>query len=330
MRTLVTGASGFIGRHVTGELLRRGHEVVAMVRPSSAVPQELERRGVELLATDLRRPAGGLDEAIERVDVVIHLAAGLAGSTRARFDATVIGTENLIAPMRRGGWNGRLVHVSSLAVYAFAQIESGATIDETSPLEPELGRRDEYAWIKGWQERLIRELAASDRCEVTIVRPGAVYGPGRELPARLGRPLGPRALLLWGGAARVPLVYVDNLASLLATCAEHPDAPGRVLNAVDPRPPRQWQYLRRWLRAQPRRVLVVPLPRAALRGAGRGFARTHGRLPGPAFVAPYPAAPVLRSFRYETGTPRRILGWTAPLDREAALERTFGAEVPAS
>jgi nucleoside-diphosphate-sugar epimerase len=323
MRTLLTGASGFIGRHVAGELAHRGHDVVALVRPSSTVPRELEQRQVELFPTDLRRPAEGLGEAIEGADAIIHLAAGIAGSLRMRFDATVAGTENLISAIPAGGWSGRLVHVSSLAVYAFARIPSGATIDETSPLEPELGRRDEYAWVKGWQERLVRELAASRRCEVTIVRPGAVHGPGRDLPARLGRPLGARALLVWGGAARLPLVHVDNLASLLATCAEHPGAAGQVFNAVDDDPPRQWTYLRRWRRAQPRRVVPVPVPRAALRAAGRGFALTGGRLPGPGFLAPYTAAPVLRSFRYEAGTPRSVLGWTAPLSADEALERTF-------
>jgi nucleoside-diphosphate-sugar epimerase len=323
MRTLVTGASGFIGSHVTGELARRGHDVVALVRPSSTVPPELEQRRVETFATDLRRPAAGLAEAIEGADAVVHLAAGIAGSPRMRFDATVVATENLIAAIPAGGWGGRLVHVSSLAVYAFARIPSGATIDETSPLEPELGRRDDYAWVKGWQERIVREFAASGRCEVTIVRPGAVFGRGRDLPARLGRPLGERALLVWGGTARLPLVHVENLASLLATCAEHPSAGGRVFNAVDVDPPRQWTYVRRWRRAQPRLAISVPVPRAALRAAGRGFALTGSRLPGPGFLAPYPAAPVLRSFRYETGTPRHVLGWTAPLSPEAALERTF-------
>ena len=325
MRTLVTGASGFIGRRVTAELVRRGHEVVAVRRPSSPLPPELVGPGVEVLSMDLRRPTASLAEAVEGCDAVVHLAAGFSGSPRACFDATVIGTESLIAAIP-AGWKGRLIHVSSLTVYAFGRIPSGATIDEASPLERELGRRDEYAWIKGWQERLVRELAASGRCEVTIVRPGAVHGPGRELPSRLGRPIGPHALLVWGGAARLPLVQVDNLASLLATCAEHPDAAGRVFNAVDPEPPRQWTYLRRWLRSRPRRVVPVPVPRAALRAAGRAFALTGGRLPGPAFLAPYPAAPMLRGYRYETGTPRRILGWTPPLPSGAALDRTF-AEV---
>jgi 2-alkyl-3-oxoalkanoate reductase len=311
VKVLVTGAGGFIGRHVTAELVRRGHEVAAMVRPSAAVPPELEAPAVELVRCDLRRPPAGLADAIAGSGAVVHLAAGIGGSPRATFDATVIGTQNLVAAME--GWRGRLVHVSSLAVYGYALVPRGATIDERTPLEPELGRRDDYAWVKGWQEHLVRELAERGPCQVTIVRPGAVHGPGRDLPARVGRPVGTRAFLLYGGAARLPLVHVDNLASLLATCVEHPRAAGAVFNAIDPSPPRQWRYLRRRLQAQPHRPIVVPVPRPALRAAGRAFSHTRGRLPGPAFLEPYASGPVLRSFRYETATAPRVLGWTPPL-----------------
>ena len=143
------------------------------------------------------------------------------------------------------------------------------------------GKRDDYAWAKGWQERVVCELGAAGPCEVTIVRPGAVHGPGRDFPARLGRRIGERAVLLLGGAAAMPLIQVDNLASLLAECAEQPGAGGLVLNAIDRDPPRQWTYLRRWRRAQPGRIVVVPLPRALLRAAGGPVALTRGALPGP-------------------------------------------------
>ena len=90
MRTVVTGAAGFVGRHTVTELLARGHEVVAVVRPSSAVPEELAGAGVELLAADLRRAGAEVADAIAGADALVHLAAGSEGSPRARFDATVL------------------------------------------------------------------------------------------------------------------------------------------------------------------------------------------------------------------------------------------------
>ena len=66
------------------------------------------------------------------------------------------GTERLLSAIERAGWKGRFVHVSSFAVYAFNQLPAGATVDEETPLEPDPGRRDDYAWTKLLQERRSR------------------------------------------------------------------------------------------------------------------------------------------------------------------------------
>jgi nucleoside-diphosphate-sugar epimerase len=127
----------------------------------------------------------------------------------------------------------------------------------------------------------------------------------------------------------MPLVHVDNLAALLAECTENPCAAGETFNAIDPGPPRQWRYLRHWLRAQPRTVLVVPVPGLAYRMAGRAFAgvarATSGRVPGPAALAADQLAPLVNDFRYDTTGPARVLGWTPVAVGEDALCRTFAA-----
>src|SRR5215472_2758839 len=127
MRTLVTGASGFLGRYVVRELRARGHAVTALVRPGSVSQVELGQLDVRLLRCDLRRPGPELARELERCDAVIHLAAGTSGSARSRFDATVLATERMICAMREVGWRGRLVHVSTMAVYAFNQVPAGGT-----------------------------------------------------------------------------------------------------------------------------------------------------------------------------------------------------------
>ena len=102
------------------------------------------------------------------------------------------------------------------------------------------------------------------------MRPGAIYGAERTFQQRLGRRLGSRAILLIGGRNEIPLSYVENTASLLVRCAEHPRAAGETFNAIDPEPPRQWRYLAALLRAE-RRTLVVPMPLAVFRGLGAGY-----------------------------------------------------------
>lgn len=322
----MTGARGFLGRHLVAELLARGHEVTGVLLPSKAPSVDWGHQGVRALPLDLRRPGDELGGALARADVVFHLAARTEGTWRSMFDATVLATQNLARAMEDSGWRGRLVHVSSFSVYGLNQVPSGSVIDEASPLEPQPQRRDHYAWTKWLQERLVRDLRARDRIEVTIVRPGVIHGRGREFQHQLGREVG-STLLLLGGRVTMRLNYVENTASLLAACAADPRAAGEVFNAVDPQPISQWQYLRAWRRLGDAPAHVVPVPLAPIRLVGEalvvGRRATDGRIAPPRFLDPYLVTPSLRDFRYDTGKPARVLGWQPPISRAEALGRTF-------
>jgi nucleoside-diphosphate-sugar epimerase len=324
VRVLVTGASGFLGRHVVRTLAQRGHDVTALVR---AAPAAGSPDGVRVIGCDLR----GVDERLAGVlsnqDAIVHLAAATSGTPRVRFDGTVLATERLLEVLAATGWRGRFVHVSTLAVYGFNQLPPNARLDEDTPLEPELGRRDDYAWTKAWQERLVQRFAAAGDAEVVVVRPGSIYGPERPFQHRLGRPVGTRFLLMVGGLTPMPLSYVDNTASLLAACVEHPRAPGEVFNAIDPDPPTQWRYLRHLRRARPG-MIVVPFPLSVYRAIAAAYERleaaTGGSISPPGFFARYVMTPSFGRFRYETGKPRRVLGWSPPVSPREGFARTFG------
>jgi len=313
----VTGSGGFLGRHVVDELLRRGHSVAALVRPGSPVPAGWEGRDVEVVRGDLRRPGDELVEAVGGADAVIHLAATTAGTWRSMFDATVTATRNLLDLLRERP--ARLVHVSSFSVYGLNQVPRGAVVDEDAPLEPHPERRDDYAWTKWLQERLVRELRDEGAAEVVIVRPGVIYGRERRFQHQLGRELG-AGLLLYGGLVRMRLNYVENTASLLAVCAEHPRAAGETFNAVDPRPLRQWEYARAWRVLGGERLRVLALPVWPLRLLGSLVQSP------PSFIDPYRLRSAYGNFRYDTHRASRVLGWEPPVDRDEALRRTFAPE----
>lgn len=329
MRALVTGAGGFLGSHLVEELLRRGSGVRALVRPSRELPAEWERRGVERLPMDLRAPGEELSAALAECDVVFHLAATTAGTWRSMFDRTVAATQRLLDTMRADAWRGRLVHVSSFSVYGLNRVRAHAVVDESTPLEPRPWLRDDYAWTKWLQERLVRELRDEGAVEVAIVRPGVIYGPGRAFQHQLGRELGESTLLLYGGLVTMRLTYVENTASLLAECGENPRSAGEVFNAVDPRPLRQFQYARRWREADPAGRRIVPFPLFALRALGTGLAwaarRSDGAVSPPSFLDPYRLKPAYGDFRYDTSKAAEVLGWRPPVSRERALELTFAA-----
>lgn len=325
MRALVTGAGGFLGRRLVERLLADGDEVLAVVRPSREPPPELA--GATLVRADLRR-RGALGPAdLDGVDVVHHLAASLSPPWRSMFEANVTATEHLLAAFAAAGWRGRLVHVSTFAVYALNQLPPGAVVDESSPLEPEPGMRDDYAWTKLLQERLVRRAAGADGFELVVVRPGAVYGPGRDWQHRAGRKLSDRVVVMFGGRNPIPLSYVDNTASLLAAAGRHPGAAGETFNAVDPEPPTQREYLARWRAGRAGRTVVVPVPLAVLRLAGAAFTaaeqRTRGAVAPPALLRPYVITPTMRPFRYAPSRAHERLGWEPPVPPGEALRRTL-------
>lgn len=329
MKVLVTGAGGFIGRYSVDELLRRGHTVTAMVRPGSRVPTSLEAEGVTVMECDLRRPPETLASAVSESDAIVHLASSTGSGWRGALENMVVGTENLLDAIREARWRGRFVHVSSFAVYGFNQMPRGSHLDEDSPLEPNPGRRDVYAWGKSLQERTIRQARDAGDLDAVIVRPGAVYGAEKQFQYRLGREVAGRFLVVLGGRNVMPLTYVENTASLLVRCVEDPAASGQVFNCVDPSEVTQLQYAKRYAAARPTKMRVIPVPLVILDLVGHaleiGRRRTDGRISPPGMLDPYIYRPSFLRLDFHTDRAQRLLDWSPPVGGNEALRRTFSS-----
>jgi len=192
MKLFVTGSTGFVGNAVVTARLERGHDVVALVRPATSLDEVLwaKQQAVTIARGDLRR-RGGWEEELGACDAVIHLAAAGSGDFYTQFAATVLATENLLAAMAASGPR-RLVHISSFSVYDYRAVRDGDPLDETSPLEARPTERDDYLQTKLIQEEMVRRFEREHDAAVTILRPGAIYGPGKLWNAgravRLGAP----------------------------------------------------------------------------------------------------------------------------------------------
>lgn len=326
MKLLVTGASGFLGRHVVAEALRRGHEVRAMLRPASdACHRESGIPRLEIVRVDLRSTAF-LANAIAGVDAVLHLAAAKSGDIYTQYAGTVVATENLLAAMEAAAVR-HIVAISSMAIYDYRKIRTLSQLDESSPIERDAFDRDAYAHTKLVQERLVRSHASRHGWHYTILRPGAIYGRDNLFTARAGIRVNDRLFIRTGGWAKVPLSYVENCAEAVILAAERGTS-GETLNVVDDDQPTQRRYvteLRGRLTVPPR---VVPIPWTALRCAAglaavvnRLLLGDRARIPGLLIPARLDAR--CKPLYYSNRKIKEELDWRPRYSLEEALQRSF-------
>jgi len=339
---VITGAGGFLGAHAVAAARARGLAVRAVLRRAPAPPPWGDDPGVQGVTADLATPEGAaaLARALEGAGGVIHAAAALAADDAGHARDTLAPTRAVIDALAALGRAApALVLVSSLSVYGMAALPAGAALDETVPLEPDPHLRDAYARAKLAQEAMAVRAAQEAGLAIRVLRPGAVYGPGRLWTARLGFRKGPVAVLL-GGQVPVPAIHVAHCAEALVLAATVPVAgsdipvprgPGRleIVNLVDDAPPTQAEWL---AAARPglgvRRALVLPawpLERAAraLDLAAIVLPGLAPRLPG-LLRAPALAAR-LTPLAYPNARAKTRLGW-APAQGFAAAMRAAQAQ----
>ena len=318
MKLFVTGGSGFIGRSVVSAASDRGHDVTRLVRRSEGETGARVRDAVG----DVRYPAPW-SSSLAGADAVIHLAAAVGGDFHTQFSTTVLGTETLLEAMAAAGVH-RLVHVSSFSVYDYRAMAVGSTLDETSPLEARPLDRDAYTQTKLAQERLVLEFAQAG-AEVTVVRPGAVYGPDHLWNAGLAIVLG-QVGVAYSPLARQKLTYVDNCAEAIVLAAERPAAIGVTVNVVDDDLPTQRGLARAMRRAGLDVPRAVPVPYRVASAAAESLAFANRRLVGgrakfPGVVVPASVAAQYRPLRYPNDVAKRVLGWQPRWSLDEALVR---------
>lgn len=185
-KILVTGADGFIGSHLTEELVHAGHEVRAFVLYNSfntwgwldtLSPEVMEN--VEVFTGDVR-DSNGVKESMKGCDAVFHLAALIAipysyHSPDTYVDTNIKGTLNVLQAARDLG-TGRVLVTSTSEVYGTAQY---VPIDESHPYQGQ----SPYSATKIGADRLAESFYRSFDLPVSIVRPFNTYGPRQSARA---------------------------------------------------------------------------------------------------------------------------------------------------
>ncbi len=212
MKTLITGATGFVGSAVLRQLIKSGHSVRALVR-SNSDPRNLAGLPVEIITGDLKDRTS-LDRALAGCSTLFHVAADYrlwVINPREVYEANVTGTRNIMLAAAVAGVT-RIVYTSSVATLGLTP--DGSPADENTPasLVDMIGH---YKRSKFLAEAEVKRLVEEQGLPVVIVNPSTPVGPRDIKPTPTGR------IIVDAVSGRMPayvdtglnLVHVDDVAA---------------------------------------------------------------------------------------------------------------------
>jgi nucleoside-diphosphate-sugar epimerase len=316
----ITGASGFIGTHLTRRLVAAGcHVVAADQRP----PSEPAEGSVTRVACDITDRAS-VERALATrpIDYAVHLAARVGdwGDRREFERVNVDGTRNVLEGFTQAGVK-RAMHISSIAVMGF---EPGLDANEELPPLPDL---DLYSGTKAAGELVAKEIQGRG-APLVIVRPGDVYGPGSEpwvlRPVRMMR--SHQMFLIDGGTGHFGHVYVDNLIDGMLLALTKEVAVGRTYILTDTEQRTTFgEYFRRLAEATGAPVPRLALPRSAALLLARGFEVAADRFGFAPQITETAVNFVTKHCSYSIVRARRELGYAPRVNLAEGLRRIHEA-----
>ena len=252
MTTIVVfGGSGFLGRRLVQCLVSQGTTVHIAVRHPEQARNILRQVGLERIRVfhaDVRDQAS-VNAVLAGADAVVNAVSAYVETGNATFHAVHVQGAQTVAREAAAASVARLVLVSGL----------GADPQSSSP----------YIRARGRGELLVQQVFQG----ATIVRPGALFGPGDALFgkfAALSRML-PVLPLIGGGQTRLQPVYVGDVAEAIRRVLDLPETAGRIYELAGPQVYTLDELAKITLRLTGRRRLLVPMPFALAEVQARLF-----------------------------------------------------------
>lgn len=308
-RVLVTGATGFIGRSLCGELLRLGYQVRAACHSENfgSLPE-----GVEPMVLGPIESAGhDWLGAMQHCDGVVHLAARahvIKEHVSSPLEAfRKVNVEGALKVARRAAQANvrRFVFISSIGV-------NGNNTDDRPFTENDRpDPREDYAVSKMEAEIALTDFFSDKRTDLVIIRPPLVYG--RNAPGNFDR-------LLWLVGTGLPLpfgsiankrsfVALENLIDLIIVCLEHPAAANEIFLASDGEDLATTDLLRRIGLALGRPVRLFPVPPWILQGVAKLLGQQGLALR------------LFGNLQVDISKAHNLLGWVPPVSVGEAIGR---------
>lgn len=315
-RVLVTGANGFIGTALCEVLERHGHEVIAVVRPSSRfktpTPQNVVR--LELMQNEAQWLA-----AMESVDCVVHLAAHVHRMNELADQISQYREVNsegacFVAQRAAAAHVKRFVLLSTIKVNG----EGGESVRYAPASQP--CPQDAYGKSKLEAENSVRQICEEEGMQYVCIRPPLVYGP--DAPANFSR-------LMWLASLGIPLplksvrnkrsfVGIQNLVAFIETCIKLEAAAGGtwlVSDGEDVSTPDLLSRLAKHLK-RPMRLFSCPPSALQMMGKALGKRAEVDRLCG--------------SLQIDISSTTALLNWHPPVSLDDGLAITAASYLAAN
>jgi nucleoside-diphosphate-sugar epimerase/predicted dehydrogenase len=324
---LVVGGTGFIGRRVVRMLIERGHGVRVLTRNLRAAAIELGDLPVELFFGS-HGDRDSATRALDGTEVVYHLAKcdGKRWQDYVEGDiepTRILGEAALLARVKR------FIYTGTIASYASGN--PSAVIDNNTPIDPVIKRRNHYARSKGECEALLQSMQRDRGLPLVILRPAIVIGSGTP-PSHPGicRFESETKVDFWGdGSTPLPLVLVDDVADALVRALDAPGIEGQTLLLTSPPMLTAREYVDAVAAHMGTRIDARP--RSAWRywadDMVKELAKNIVRHPNRRWPSLHDSKCQAHRTRYDGRMTEQALGWHPVADRATMIERGIGAAV---
>ncbi|MFQ5746128.1 MAG: NAD-dependent epimerase/dehydratase family protein [Gemmatimonadota bacterium] len=316
---LVTGATGFVGSHITRALAAAGHAVRCTVRPSSRLAW-IEDLDVQRVPADLSDEAS-LRAAVEGIGAVVHAAGLTRAGDPAEYEAVNVGGTERLARLARAAGVRRFVLVSSLAARGPDHRDLPAGVDPVAGGDAPVSA---YGRSKREAEKRLLGIAREPggAFEPVILRPTGVYGPRDADLLPLFRMAARGFLVAPAGPGRLQPVYAEDVGRAVVIGAVGSAGPGPW--DIAGTSVHDWSEVARELGAAVgRRVRVLRVPPRLLESAG-AVAELAARLRGirPVFDRRRATDLARHEWTCDVSVTERGLGWRADVSLADGLRRT--------
>lgn len=299
MNILLTGGSGFVGRHFCDD---------------DSIKRVVVRDGFKCDYWDCEQfHIDSLDGqtcwsgAFENIDAVIHLAALAHSRTLTSSDYQKVNVDGTLHLAEQAALAGvkRYVFVSSIGVNGSNTFDSPFTVD--SPLIPD----NEYSRSKLSAELGLKQISKETGLEVVIVRPTLVYGLNAPGNFGLLTNLISRVSVLPFQAIRNKrdFIAVENLKDLLKCCAVHPNAKGEVFLASDGETVSIGEFTNHIAQGMDRKLIQLSIPISMFRLVGRLIGKTKM------------VEQLVGNLHVDNSNLKQKLGWTPPYSMKDAMSQ---------